>query len=454
MKLYESITSPDLHQIKIFNFTLYKNKLSGIEYEKSFFSGIYKIKRTLNSKRYYILCVRILKIKINTSNISPNSMPYNYHSAFIVEYFCELQQKKYKNNPLDIKKLLASSKAAMLSCSENYMEKSHGWVKYIFGGKVWSIDSLPYDNKGADLFVLLGGIGQTPAQINLIVEAMQINRPVLILESAFLRSINTFCENNFDEKFRYDIGFVIDYLTAYYDATRPSFLELMLNDTSLKITDAQIKRSRSCINRIVNTHLTKYNCQPIFKPEIGRKNVKKVLLIDQSFGDNSVKKGYASVDTFKIMLETAIMDNPDSDIIIKTHPDTQTGNRTGYYSDLQDHDNIYIYTEPINPISLIQYVDKVYVCTSQFGFEAAMCGKDVHVFGIPFYSGWGITKDYQICQRRTNKRSIEEIFYITYILYSFYINPKRGCICEIEEAMDFLLDLRQEFFEANNIRSD
>jgi len=54
--------------------------------------------------------------------------------------------------------------------------------------------------------------------------------------------------------------------------------------------------------------------------------------------------------------------------------------------------------------------------------------------GMPFYAGWGCSNDRQKCSGRTNKRSLEEIFYIAYIMYSHYINPDKKCRCEIEEA--------------------
>ena len=140
-------------------------------------------------------------------------------------------------------------------------------------------------------------------------------------------------------------------------------------------------------------------------------------------------------------------ENPDADIIVKTHPDTMTGNRGGYFTGLVPHDNIYTQTEPINPISLIKYVDKVYVCTTQFGFEALMCGKDVRVFGMPFYANWGLTQDELTCERRTNTRTLEEVFYLAYIAYSHYVHPETKQIIEIEEAMDYLLQLRDEYME-------
>lgn len=449
MKIYQEIKDNNSKKIKILGICIYSRITTKEGYKKKYLGSIYKIKKINNSKKYYLCGIQFRVKKQKVKNLIP---AYNITNAFIMEYFCERQQTKYQNNPLNIDKLINNSKSVMLSCSEKYLNHAHGWTKYLFKGNLYPIDSLPYDNKDADLYVLLGGTGQTPAQIKVVVESIQCNKPVLILESAFLRSVNTFCEEGQDEKYRYDVGFVLDYLAAYYDATKESYLEKMLNDKNLVLTQEQITRARNCINKITSTHLTKYNCQPIFTPEIGRKGAKKVLVVDQSFGDNSIKKGLASISTFEKMLNAAIEENPDADIIIKTHPDTKTGARTGYYSNIKPKDSIFLYTDAINPISLINYVDKVYVCTTQLGFEALMCNKETHIFGMPFYAGWGIGNSRQKCERRTNTRTLEEIFYIAYIMYSYYINPETKQLCEIEEAMDYLLDLRDEYFKLNNLK--
>lgn len=283
-------------------------------------------------------------------------------------------------------------------------------------------------------------------KINIAKKAVFYNKPIYTLEMGFLYSASNFHNLKIENKYRTCISYTIDNVVPYYDARYASNLEQMLNDKNLIITKEQKERARNCINKIIETHLTKYNHQPIFEPNIGRKGAKKVLVVDQSYGDMSISKGWASDFTFQQMLDCAIKENPGADIIVKTHPDTMTSKHSGYYTDLKAHDNIYTQTEPINPISLIKYVDKVYVCTTQFGFEALMCGKEVRVFGMPFYAGWGLSKDEQICERRTNTRSLEEIFYITYILYSHYVNPETKQICELEEAMEYLLNLREEFF--------
>ncbi|MCD7780166.1 MAG: hypothetical protein LUH05_05790 [Candidatus Gastranaerophilales bacterium] len=265
-----------------------------------------------------------------------------------------------------------------------------------------------------------------------------------IAELGFLNRIAEPCK---EEKYEHSCSFVFDDIAPYYDSRYPSRMEMLLNDENLVITEEQKQRARNCIDKIISNHLTKYNHQPVYTPNIGREGKKKVLVIDQSYGDMSILKGQAGEETFKTMLECAVKEfpPPEADIIVKTHPDINNGGK-GYYTGLKQHDNIYPFTEGINPISLIQYCDEVYVCSSQMGFEALMCGKKVHCFGVSFYSNYGLTDDRQECSRRKVKRTLEEMFYIIYIMYSYYVNPEKGKPCEIEEAIDYLLKLRDEYF--------
>ena len=99
----------------------------------------------------------------------------------------------------------------------------------------------------------------------------------------------------------------------------------------------------------------------------------------------------------------------------------------------------------MNPVALLEQMDKVYVCTSQLGFEALMCGKEVHVFGLPFYAGWGVTNDRQICSRRQKRRSVEEIFYAAYVFSTVYLSYRTRKVCEIEDVIDELLELRRKY---------
>lgn len=329
-----------------------------------------------------------------------------------------------------------------------FLDANIGYIEYLFPNAQGTFKNNTKLQEHPNFFYTCG-ISTSLWATHIVAEAMRHNERCYVMEDCFLRSIFSYVyKGKVEDKYHKSIGFTIDDITHYVDCSLPSRLELMLNDKNLVITDEQKARARKCIDKILETHLSKYNNQPIFEPRIGRDGVQKVLVVDQSFGDWSILKGGGSEEVFKTMLQKAIDENPDADIIVKTHPDTMSGTRGGYYTGLKAHDNIYTMTEPINPISLIKYCDKVYVCTTQLGLEALLCEKEVHTFGIPFYSGWGLTIDNQKCPRRTNKRTLEELFYIVYIMYSRYVNPDKKCRCEIEEAMDYLLNLREEYFNS------
>ena len=292
------------------------------------------------------------------------------------------------------------------------------------------------------------GSGTWSPQPETIEYAIENNIPLVKMEDGFLRSADTWCNLLVDVKYIMGIAFTFTNDVFYFDATQSSFMERQINNKDFKLSKEQKKRAQNAIKTIIDNHLTKYNHQPIFEPKIGREGVKKILVVDQSYGDFSIKQGLADDNTFAEMLEAAIKENPDADIIIKTHPDAiapGTKKPLGYYSTIVEHDNIYLMRQPINPISLLKYVDKVYVCTTQFGFEALMCGKEVHTFGMPFYAGWGLTIDKLKNPRRTARRTLEEIFYIAYIKNTYYVDPVNKCPCNIERAMEYLIELREEY---------
>lgn len=278
-----------------------------------------------------------------------------------------------------------------------------------------------------------------------LADAIRTGAKIVICEDGFLRSADTWANHDAPPRFRHGCSLVLDALGCYCDATRESTVERLLNDPSLVVTEKQRVEARRLIGRIVGEKLTKYNHQPLVAAPVGRPGVRKVLVVDQSYGDYAVRKGWADDSTFARMLADAERDNPGADVLVKTHPDTMTGRRKGYYDGLKEHGNVVRVTAPVNPYALLEQVDEVYVCSTQFGFEALMAGKKVHVYGMPFYAGWGVTDDRQRNPRRTNRRSLEEIFYIFYVLYTHWYNPDTGKVCSIDEAMDWLIGIRSEY---------
>lgn len=426
------------------------------EPELTLFQKIFSI---INVEKHKVLCLLGVKVKIkNKYKILQNEVNFmkdeiaevknaNQHMTKIHEYHTNILVDLYLDN-LNLRRIDTKFDENKFFDNIKYAPKylpvdsSQNYLNILLGCKPFYFEK---DSFNTDCTIISWETARWPDNLKILLHSIKQNKDIIFIGDSFLRSIEAIADVNADTKYKKGISFGIDDLGYYYDATRPTRMEQMLNDKNLIITEEQRNRAKNCINKVIANYLTKYNHQPIYEPKIGRNNAKKVLVVDQSYGDMSIAKGLADENTFNEMLQTAIKENPDADIIVKTHPDTIAGTG-GYYKGVKQHNNIYTQTEPINPISLIKYVDKVYVCTTQLGFEALMCGKEVHVFGMPFYAGWGLTIDKQKCERRTNTRTLEEVFYIAYIMYSHYVNPEKNCRCEIEEAMDYLLKLREEYF--------
>jgi capsular polysaccharide export protein len=304
-----------------------------------------------------------------------------------------------------------------------------------------SIDTIDYPpSKKVDAIV---GWGRKPNTHKAIHFASQNNLPYLILEDGFLHSCGQGVLGD------PSCSMIIDQSGIYYDATSPSDLEdLLSTDSEPSLNHALLERARHCIHYITQHFISKYNNTPSIVNTTLLPKGENILVIDQTAGDMSLQYGYVNDDTFETMLQTALDEHPNANIIIKTHPDVIAGKKKGCIALDTHNPRLHIFSDNINPLFLIQHVKHVYVATSQMGFEALMLGKPVSCFGVPFYAGWGLTEDradqsLDVWKRRTHKRTLEHLFATAYIRYSRYIHPDTLKRCEIEELLEYFA-LQQE----------
>ena len=237
------------------------------------------------------------------------------------------------------------------------------------------------------------------------------------------------------------LSIVLDDEGIYYDARRPSRLERLIEAGE----GLDVARARAAIDRIRAARLSKYNDAPPGPVDLPRRP--RVLVVDQTRGDMSIECGLASADSFRRMLDAAVAENPDAEVLVKVHPDVLAGKKAGYLADAAG-ERIRLWAEPAAPLDLLEHVDKVYVVTSQLGFEGVLAGKPVVCFGAPFYAGWGLTEDRVAIPRRTARRSVGEVFAAAYLRYPRYRDPSTGEACELERVLDHLA-LQRETFAKN-----
>ncbi len=251
----------------------------------------------------------------------------------------------------------------------------------------------------------------------------KFNGKFKLLEDGFIRSVGLGVDG---AKL---LSIVEDDIGIYYDATSQSRLEKILSEH--KFDNELLQESKWCIDFITTHNISKYNNAPNISKNLIQKyeleNSNNILIVAQTDGDASLIYGLGDKFSTTDMIDAAIKENPNSNILLKIHPDVLSGKKKSDINISNLDSKIKIIAEDINPISLLKHINKVYTKTSGMGFEALMCGCECVCFGMPFYAGWGLSDDrVQAPLRRNRTLSIEELFAGAYILYAKYIDAYTG----------------------------
>lgn len=267
--------------------------------------------------------------------------------------------------------------------------------------------------------------------------ASALMMPNYIAEDGFIRSIDIGLSGD------PGLSIILDEKAAYYDAfSKSSLVEALESDYEL--TSQELERAANLISLIKAKRVTKYNHAPHINASIGRVGVPKILLIDQRYGDQSIISGKADERSFGRMLKHAIEEYPSYDIVVKRHPDATKGGKQSYFSSeniafAENLERVILIDYEINPYCLFKQVDEVWVATSGMGLEALIAGKKVRCYGEPFYSGWGITQEMlENGTPRARKRSLEDIVFFSYIVFSKYFSPSTMMRCEVEDLVEYI----------------
>ncbi|MCE8554944.1 capsular polysaccharide biosynthesis protein [Ruegeria pomeroyi] len=275
---------------------------------------------------------------------------------------------------------------------------------------------------------LVGIWGNSPTAHRGLAVAARRSAPLLRVEDAFLRSL---FPGRAGEP---PLGLLLDRAGVHFDPATPSDLEQMLATHPLDDT-ALLNRARDAMARIRESHLSKYSATD---PDLTPPEPGYVLVVDQTRGDASVTASRGTDALFREMLVFAQEEHPGARVLIKTHPETAAGFRTGHYGDTDVSTRVSLYDAPISPWTLLDGAVGVYTLSSQLGFEAILAGHKPRVFGQPFYAGWGLSLDEHPVPRRERRLTRAQVFAAAMILYPTWYDPFRDRLCELETVLDTL----------------
>jgi capsular polysaccharide export protein len=253
--------------------------------------------------------------------------------------------------------------------------------------------------------------------------------PCFSLEDGFLRSIGLGQEEP-------PLSVVVDDVGIYYDASAPSRLEIQI---AAEHSSTQLDRARQLTALWRDGRLSKFNgARDTAPPAAGEPPY--VLLADQTVGDMSVREGWADHTSFQRMLEAALDENPEHQVWLKVHPEVAAGRKRGHFdlARLARLPRVKIVAEDLHPACLIERAAAVYAVTSQLGLEGLIWGKTVRTFGMPFYAGWGLTRDELPGPTRRKAVSVEDLVHAALIDYPRYLDPETGGRCEVERLVEWM----------------
>lgn len=239
------------------------------------------------------------------------------------------------------------------------------------------------------------------------------------------------------------LSIVVDAAGPHFDPAQASGLETLLQTAD--IPENLLRRAAGLREVLVAAGISKYGRDrtgAALSPE--RPDGRRVLVTGQVEDDRSVLRGGAGLDNLEL-LRRARQAEPDARIVFKPHPDVESGHRKGHVPDaqaLQFADEI---DRTSSIAALLGGVDAVHVITSLAGFEALMRGCEVVTHGVPFYAGWGLTRDLgPVPSRRTRQRTLDELVAATLILYPRYVDPVTRLPCEPELLVERITDGRAQ----------
>ncbi|MFT4115571.1 capsular polysaccharide biosynthesis protein [Bradyrhizobium sp.] len=252
-------------------------------------------------------------------------------------------------------------------------------------------------------------------------------QPHFTVEDGFIRSAGLGAE------FARARSLCIDPVGIYYDATRPSLLENILNETVFD--DALLQRARHLRASIIDSRISKYNIskQP-FDASCLKTDRPIALVAEQVPDDASLQFGMPVHGNSLDLLCWVRKTRPRHFIVFKRHPDILSGARRSEYSSLDFWGHAdYVLDRKVD----IGWrgIDECHSSTSQIGFEALLRNVKTYCYGAPFYSGWGLTNDSTQIHRRRRKLSLDELVAGALILYPSYRCWRSRLPCEPEDVI-------------------
>jgi capsular polysaccharide export protein len=238
--------------------------------------------------------------------------------------------------------------------------------------------------------------------------------PIFRMEDGFIRSSSLGASHSTP------YSLVLDAKGLHYNSDEVSEIEEILNTHIF--SEEELVSAQKCMNLMSELALSKYNPSSLNNTAYDVVKVcKRVAVLGQVDNDMSIRLGNTDGWTMMDLIRLAKIENPGAEIIYRPHPDIYQGFQKSKFKKRSVEKICQISSPNISLVDFLRKIDHVYTISSLSGLEALIKGKKVTVVGAAFYAGWGLTDDRIMFPRRTNKRTIQEVFAAIYLKYPRYL---------------------------------
>ncbi|NHV27402.1 capsular biosynthesis protein [Burkholderia sp. D-99] len=212
-----------------------------------------------------------------------------------------------------------------------------------------------------------------------------------------------------------------DMLTAKSDCHTPDILSLMQRVLE---TDALHPANRMTV------------AQQIFESRPPRSRI--VLVDERSYSaTNPGSSVRARRREFRTMLQNARSAHPDAEFWLARSSDPGSG--AWLSSDMELPGDIRRLHEPYSLRQILSAASRLYVVGASEGVGGLLADVPTHVFGKPYYAGWGLTHDALEFPERTARPTLAAFFESVFLRHVRYLDPathQPGTLASVLESVE------------------
>lgn len=271
--------------------------------------------------------------------------------------------------------------------------------------------------------------------------------PLTLIEDGFVRSVGLGTQKS------RPMSLVFDTRAMHFDRGKVSDLDDLLNTYDFA-ADADVMAAADAVMSALQSGLTKYildhNSRSVVDTLGLDPDRRRILVLGQVEDDLSIKYGIDGFMSGNDLVRKVAAENPEATILYRPHPESIAVSKPHYSDPVDVNDICHVLGSEWALKDCFDAAHEAHVITSLAGLEAKVAGLDVHVYGMPFYSGWGFTIDHGISDipdKRRRSLTLREVIAGAYVLYPRYYHPLTSDPIDVWEALRITQQMRLNLAE-------